>query len=101
MIVDTILAKIFGTKTQREIKGMWRKWMETSTLARRFSARFIAGSNLDQAMDVCRELNSEGIGVTLDVLGESISSVEEAGAARDAYLRTLSAIHEKDIRSEE
>ena len=72
--------------------------METSTLARRFSARFIAGSNLDQAMAVCRELNSEGIGVTLDVLGESISSVEEAGAARDAYLRTLSAIHEKDIQ---
>ena len=72
--------------------------METSTLARRFSARFIAGSNLDQAMAVCRELNSEGIGVTLDVLGESISSVEEAGAARDAYLRTLSAIHEKGIQ---
>jgi len=23
MIVDTILAKIFGTKTQSEIKGMW------------------------------------------------------------------------------
>jgi len=72
--------------------------METSTLARRFSARFIAGSNLDQAMAVCRELNSEGITVTLDVLGESISSAGEAAAARDAYLRTLSAIHEKGIQ---
>jgi proline dehydrogenase len=72
--------------------------METSTLARRFSARFIAGSNLDQAMAVCRELNSVGIAVTLDVLGESVSSVDEAAAARDAYLRTLSAIHEKGIQ---
>jgi proline dehydrogenase len=72
--------------------------METSTLARRFSARFIAGSTLDQAMAVCRDLNAEGITVTVDVLGESISSVGEAAAARDAYLRTLSAIHEKGIQ---
>ena len=53
---------------------------------------------LDEAMAVCRELNSEGIAVTLDVLGESISSAGEAAAARDAYLRTLSAIHEKGIQ---
>jgi len=72
--------------------------METSPLARRLSARFIAGSNLDQALTVCKELNSEGIAVTLDVLGESISSVEEAAAARDAYLRTLSAIHDRGIQ---
>lgn len=72
--------------------------METSSLARRLSARFVAGSNLEQALAVCRELNSEGITVTLDVLGESISSMQEAGAARDAYLRTISAIHEKNIQ---
>jgi proline dehydrogenase len=75
-----------------------RKWMETSTLARRFSSRFVAGSNLDQALAVCRELNAEAITVTLDVLGESISSLAEAEAARDAYLRTLAAIHEKRIQ---
>jgi proline dehydrogenase len=75
-----------------------RKWMETSSLARRFSSRFVAGSNLDQALAVCRELNSEAIGVTLDVLGESVSSLSEAAGARDAYLRTLSTIHEKRIQ---
>jgi proline dehydrogenase len=72
--------------------------METSSLAQRFSARFVAGSNLDQALAVCRELNAEAITVTLDVLGESVSSLDEAAAARDAYLRTLSAIHEKGIQ---
>ncbi len=72
--------------------------METSSLARRFSSRFVAGSNLDQALAVCRELNSEAIGVTLDVLGESVSSLSEAAGARDAYLRTLSTIHEKRIQ---
>jgi len=72
--------------------------METSPLARRLSSRFIAGSNLEQALAVCRDLNSEGVTVTLDVLGESVSSVAEAGAARDAYLRTISAIHDKAIQ---
>ncbi len=71
--------------------------METSKPAQRFSARFVAGSNLDQALTVCKELNAEGITVTLDVLGESISSIEEAGAARDAYLRTIEAIHEQHV----
>ena len=71
--------------------------METSKLARPFSARFIAGSTLDQALPVCQELHAENISVTLDVLGESISSMEEAAAARDAYLKTMSAMHEKRI----
>ena len=40
----------------------------------------------------------EGITVTLDHLGESVTSLEEAAAARDVYLRTLSAIHETGIQ---
>jgi proline dehydrogenase len=72
--------------------------METSSVPQRFAARFVAGSTLTQALAVCRELNSESISVTLDVLGESISSFDEAAAARDAYLRALSAIHESHIQ---
>ena len=72
--------------------------METSSLARRFAARFVPGSSLDQALAVCRDLNSEAIAVTLDVLGESISSLEEAAQARDVYLRTLTAIHESRVQ---
>ena len=79
-------------------RKLLRKWMETSTLAQRFAARFVAGSSLEQALTVCRELNSEAITVTLDVLGESISSIEEAAAARDAYLRTITAIHENGVQ---
>ena len=72
--------------------------METSSLAQRFAARFVAGSNLEQALAVSRDLNAEAIAVTLDVLGESISSLEEAARARDAYLRALSAIHESRVQ---
>jgi len=78
-------------------RKLLRRWMETSSLARRLAARFVAGSGLEQALAVARSLNAEGIAVTLDVLGESISSLEEAAAARDAYLRTLSAIHDGGV----
>jgi len=75
-----------------------RSWMETSAPARRLSTRFVAGETLEQALAVARKLNSEGISVTLDHLGESVSTPDEAAEARDIYLRTLDAIHESAIQ---
>ena len=72
--------------------------METSSLAQRLSTRFVAGETLDQALAVARKLNAEGITVTLDHLGESVSTLAEAAEARDVYLRTLDAIHENGIQ---
>ena len=74
-----------------------RKWVETSPLAQRLSARFVAGETLDDALRVGKQINSEGITLTVDHLGESVTSLEEAAQARDVYLRTLSAIHENQI----
>jgi proline dehydrogenase len=75
-----------------------RRWMETSAAARRMATRFVAGETLDDALAVCRRLNSEGITVTLDHLGESITNLAEAAAARDVYVRTLCAIHDSGIQ---
>jgi proline dehydrogenase len=75
-----------------------RSWMETSAPARRLSTRFVAGETLEQALAVARKLNSEGISVTLDHLGESVSTLDEAAEARDVYLRTLDAIHLNGIQ---
>jgi proline dehydrogenase len=74
-----------------------RQWAETSRLARNLSSRFVAGETLDDALRVGRKINSERITLTLDHLGESVTSLEEAAAARDVYLRTLAAIHENQI----
>ena len=71
--------------------------METSSLARRLSTRFVAGETLEDALAVARKLNAEGISVTLDHLGESVSTLEEAAEARDVYLRTLNALHGNGI----
>ena len=74
-----------------------RKWAETSQIAQNLSSRFVAGETLDDALRVSKRINSEGISLTLDHLGESVSSLDEAAGARDVYLRTLSAIHENQI----
>jgi len=71
--------------------------METSPPARRLATRFVAGETLEQALDVARRLKNEGITVTLDHLGESVTNLGEASAARDAYLRTMDALHEAGL----
>ncbi len=72
--------------------------METSGPAQRLSTRFVAGPTLQDALEVSRRLNSEGITVTLDHLGESVTSLAEAAEARDVYLRVLPAIRDAGIQ---
>ena len=58
-------------------------------LVQRLSAPYIAGDSLDGAIDVVQSLAARGMGSTLDVLGEAITSREEAEATRDAYLDAI------------
>jgi proline dehydrogenase len=69
-----------------------RRWMETSPLAGRLTRRFVAGQTLERELEVCRRLHREGILVTVDRLGEKVTSVEEAAASREAYLEALRRI---------
>ena len=71
--------------------------METFRAAQRLATRFVAGESLADALAVSRRLNAEGIWVTLDHLGESVTSLEEAAEARDVYLRLLPAIRDAGI----
>lgn len=69
-----------------------RRWVETSPVASRLTSRFVAGHTLGEAMRVVRKLHAENVLSTLDCLGESVSSLAEAEASRDAYLRALADI---------
>ena len=66
-----------------------RRRMETSAAMRRLAARFVAGETLEDALATGRRLKAEGIAFTLDRLGESVTSLDEAAAARDEYLRVI------------
>jgi proline dehydrogenase len=74
-----------------------RRWVETSPLARRVSSRFIAGKSLEEALAACRKLRAEGVTATLDYLGENVTSLDEAAACRDIYLRMLHAMPEAGV----
>ena len=50
-----------------------------------FSAPYIAGATLAEAVDVVRRINREGQLATIDVLGEEIASEDEAVGIAQAY----------------
>ena len=72
-----------------------RRWMETSPVAARLTDRFIAGLTLDDGLAVCERLEREGILVSLDRLGESVTSLAEAEASRDSYIGILHRIAQR------
>ena len=57
-----------------------------------FARRFIAGETIDEAIACVKELPKKGLHLTLDYLGESVSSAAEASAAAADYLKVISAI---------
>lgn len=57
-----------------------------------FSKKYIAGKTLQSAIDTVKQLNSKGIYATLDVLGESIKTKEEAIEAKQKALEVFDAI---------
>ena len=57
-----------------------------------FARRFIAGETVDEAIDAVADLPGRGLRLTLDYLGESVASYDEAQAAADEYVRIIHAI---------
>jgi proline dehydrogenase len=57
-----------------------------------FSKKYIAGKTLQSAIETVKQLNSKGIYATLDVLGESIKTKEEAIEAKRKALEVFDAI---------
>ena len=56
------------------------------------ASRFVAGSTIQEAICVVEELNAKGFNVTLDHLGESTTTREEALRATDDILELLDQI---------
>lgn len=57
-----------------------------------FARRFIAGETAEEAIDAARALEARGLLLTLDYLGESVRTMEEATAATKAYVRLMEVL---------
>jgi proline dehydrogenase len=67
-------------------------FIRTNPLAVKVASRFVAGETLDTAVAAVRELGTKGITATLDLLGESVNTAEEAQAAVAGAISILDRI---------
>ena len=63
------------------------------------ASRFVAGSSVQEAVLVVRELNEKGMNVTLDHLGESTTTRDEAINATEDILDLIDQIERANLRA--
>jgi proline dehydrogenase len=76
-----------------------RHFGERSTLGVKLSSRFVAGMEIDDALRVAEAVNKQGMSVSLDSLGESVTSEAEAHKAAEVYHRLLDAIADRKLNA--
>ena len=76
-----------------------RRFVERSSVGTKLSSRFIAGMEIEDALRVAEAVNGQGMSVSLDSLGESVTSETEAHRAADVYHRLFDAIAERRLNA--
>jgi proline dehydrogenase len=69
-----------------------RALAERSAIGQRLSSRFVAGTQVADAIRVAADLNKKHITVSVDNLGENVTNVEEARASAQLYHQLLDQI---------
>src|SRR6202161_3455712 len=69
-----------------------RNFAERSSLGRRVSGRFVAGTEIADAVRATQAINRAGMSVSIDNLGENVTNPEEARHSAQLYHHILDAI---------
>lgn len=69
------------------------------SIVRRFANRYIAGEELIHAVELSKKLNARGMMTTLDVLGEHVTTREEAQKAKRECIEVITAVDEHKLDS--
>jgi proline dehydrogenase len=94
-MLDTASKTFFHTLAQ---VGLLQRIASRYGMARGgFARRFIAGESIDEAVTAVRDLERRGLLLTLDYLGESAKSGEEANEAAREYQRIIGTIVEAGV----
>lgn len=79
------------------------KKVEAFVRGNRWSAaaarRFVAGETIEEVIEPVRNLNRQGISVSLDLLGESVHNEQEVAEVLDTYLRLFQNIREQNLNA--
>jgi proline dehydrogenase len=72
---------------------------EKSAIGQRLSGRFVAGTQVADAIRVAADLNKKGITVSVDNLGENVTNIEEARASAQLYHQLLDQIAANNLEA--
>ncbi len=76
-----------------------RSFSERSALGQRISSRFVAGTEIADAVRVTQTLNRSGMSVSIDNLGENVTNPEEAKQSALLYQQILDAIAANQLKA--
>ncbi|MDL2081417.1 proline dehydrogenase family protein [Streptomyces sp. GXMU-J15] len=66
-----------------------RRLVSAAPVTKQVVDRFIPGETVDEIVPIIEDLTAKGLELTMDVVGEDITTPEQAEAARDAYLELI------------
>src|SRR5512135_988109 len=76
-----------------------RHFAEHSPMGLRFSQRFVAGMEVQDAINAAQVVNDWGAGVSIDNLGENVTNADEAKQSAELYHRMLDEIHQRKLNA--
>ena len=88
-------ALFISLSENRSLRGM----AERSAIGQRLSSRFVAGTQVDDALRVTQTVNQKGLSVSVDNLGENVTNAEEARASAQLYHQMLDEISSRQLNA--
>ncbi len=76
-----------------------RQVAERSSFGQRISSRFVAGTQVEDALRVADVVNRSGATVSIDNLGENVTNAQEARASAALYHELLDAIAQRQLKA--
>ena len=91
-MLRSILLKLAGSKG-------FAHWVTSNQTTRGMARRFVAGETLDEGIQAARICNNVGMAVSLDCLGENVSTAADAQKVRDTYLQIYDRIAQENLNA--
>ena len=88
-------ALFISLSESRSLRGV----AERSAFGRRLSSRFVAGTGVEDALRAAQSVNQSGLGVSVDNLGENVTSAQEARASAELYHQLLDEIAKRQLNA--
>lgn len=88
-------ALLISLSESRALRGI----AERSAIGQKISSRFVAGTQVEDALRVTAAVNQAGPTVSIDNLGENVSNAEEARSSAQLYCRLLDEIAKRQLQA--